>query len=70
MVRSLEHFSAQPDAFQSGLIVLVQYGDELWILVVLAYSLRVVLYSFLVDTPASSISMTLVLHPTRHLPHR
>ena len=34
------------DAFQSGLIALVRYGDELWILAVLAYSLRVVLYSF------------------------
>ena len=64
------HHLLVADAFQSGLIALVRYGDELWILVALAYSLRVVLYSFLVDTLASNISMILDLHPTRHLPRR
>ena len=38
--------SSLPDVFQSGFIALVRYGDELWILMVLAYPLRVVLYAF------------------------
>ena len=41
-----EHSSSPPDAFQSGVIVLVRYGDELWILMVLTYPLLVALCAF------------------------
>jgi len=43
----LEHStSILPDTFQSGFTALVHYGDELWILVVLAYPSPAVSYSF------------------------